>query len=377
MKSLFSVLLLVVFTVVSAQVTIEQKLVVVQNSGVNGGAFRVAVMVKGTNLTAANTVGSATIDITFDNTKLSLPGTVPLMAAATRWPVGITGSAYGRSATNNTTFVRVLLTGGNVNGNFDGTPAGYDLLSTYDSLVTITFTILNNAAVADFNISLGSNQIGLFSSHNNEDFSGVINNQTLTAPINLTGESLPVELVSFNAIAKGRNVELTWNTATETNNAGYEVERKAEGTEWTKVGFVEGNWTTASEHSYSYTEKLDGINAYSYRLKQIDRDGNFSYSNQVEVSTSLTAADYALSANYPNPFNPTTKFTFAVQNNEQVAVKVFNSIGQEVATLFNGVAAANTLYEMNFNATSLASGTYFYMLRSNGRFEIKKMMLMK
>jgi hypothetical protein len=192
-----------------------------------------------------------------------------------------------------------------------------------------------------------------------------------------TDDPLPVELTSFNAIARGRNVELTWNTATETNNAGFEVERKVEGTEWTKVGFVEGNGTTAFAHSYSYTDKIDDINAYSYRLKQIDRDGNFSYSGEVEVTTALTSADYSLSANYPNPFNPTTKFTFAVQNNEQVAVKVFNSIGQEVATLFNGVASANTLYEMNFNATGLASGTYFYMLRSNGRFEIKKMMLMK
>ena len=127
----------------------------------------------------------------------------------------------------------------------------------------------------------------------------------------------------------------------------------------------------------SYNDAVTSAEKYSYRLKQIDRDGKFEYSSEVEVLTALAAQDYTLGANYPNPFNPSTKFTFAVKNNEQVAVKVFNTIGQEVATLFNGVAAANKIYEMNFNAAGFASGTYFYMLKTSDRYEIKKMILMK
>jgi Secretion system C-terminal sorting domain len=193
----------------------------------------------------------------------------------------------------------------------------------------------------------------------------------------LAAVALPVELTSFNANAKGHNVSLTWKTATETNNAGFEVQRKTAAADWSKVAFVDGAGSSATEHNYSYNDAVTSAEKYSYRLKQIDRDGKFEYSSEVEVLTALAAQDYTLGANYPNPFNPSTKFTFAVKNNEQVAVKVFNTIGQEVATLFNGVAAANKIYEMNFNAAGFASGTYFYMLKTSDRYEIKKMVLLK
>jgi Secretion system C-terminal sorting domain len=189
--------------------------------------------------------------------------------------------------------------------------------------------------------------------------------------------ALPVELTTFTAVAKSRDVVLTWKTATETNNSGFEVQRKLTGEEWSKVGFVEGNGSSAVEHTYSLKDVVRTAAHYSYRLKQLDRDGRFECSAEVEVATTLGSNDYALGANYPNPFNPSTRFTFAVKNNEQVVVRVFNLLGQEVTTLFNGVATANTLYEMNFNAAGIASGTYFYMLKTSDRFEIKKMMLMK
>ena len=188
---------------------------------------------------------------------------------------------------------------------------------------------------------------------------------------------LPVELTSFTAVAKSRTVVLAWKTATEVNNSGFEIQRKVSGEQWSKVGFVEGNGSSAVEHSYSLKDVVRTAAHYSYRLKQIDRDGQFEYSAEVEVATTLSPEDYALSTNYPNPFNPSTRFTFAVKNNEQVVVMVFNLLGQEVTTLFNGVATANKLYELNFNAAGIASGTYFYMLKTADRHEIKKMMLMK
>jgi len=112
-------------------------------------------------------------------------------------------------------------------------------------------------------------------------------------------------------------------------------------------------------------------------LKQIDRDGKFEYSPVVEATVALTTQDYSLSQNYPNPFNPNTSFSFAVKNAEQTTVKVYNLIGEEVATLFNQVAQPNQLYTMKFDGKDLASGIYFYSLRSASRNEVKKMSLIK
>jgi hypothetical protein len=147
-----------------------------------------------------------------------------------------------------------------------------------------------------------------------------------------TDAGLPVELTSFTAIAKGRGVELAWKTASEVNNAGFEIERNVNGS-WNKIGYVEGNGTTNAPKSYNYTD-VSAKGTVSYRLKQVDNDGKFEYSNVVEVAAGITAADYELSQNFPNPFNPNTNITFAMKNAEHVNVTVYNSLGQAVATLF-------------------------------------------
>ena len=212
---------------------------------------------------------------------------------------------------------------------------------------------------------------------------GVFNNNsaTLVAPTIVYGTGslttpLPVELTSFTGSASGRNVELLWNTATEINNSGFEVQKNIAGT-WTKIGFVNGAGTSNVSHSYSYSDVNSAATTYSYRLKQIDHDGKFTYSSAIEVTTSLTADDYKLSQNYPNPFNPSTKFSFAMKNAERTTVKIYNAVGQEVATLFNGIAQAGQVYLLTFDAKNLPSGIYFYVLRSQSRNDIKKMMLLK
>lgn len=199
-----------------------------------------------------------------------------------------------------------------------------------------------------------------------------------------TQAPLPVELTSFSAIAKGKGVELAWKTATETQNAGFAIERREvrgsiSGTQnqsWSKIGFVEGKGTTNAPTSYSFVD-ASAKGTVQYRLKQIDRDGKFSYSNIVEVTSVLSASEYVLSQNYPNPFNPTTQITFASKTSEQTSVKVFNLLGQEVATLFNGITEPNKLYTLNFDAKNLSGGVYFYALQSASRNEIKKMTLVK
>jgi hypothetical protein len=205
-------------------------------------------------------------------------------------------------------------------------------------------------------------------------FTGVTLNSTNFGTLSSDG-TVPVELTTFNALAKGKGIELTWKTATEVNNAGFEVQKNVNGT-WNKIAFVEGNGTSNTPHQYSYID-ADAVGTVSYRLKQIDRDGQFEYSSVVEANAGFTAADYKLGQNYPNPFNPTTNITFVMQNSENVTVKVYNLVGQEVATLFNGVAEANKMYTLNFDASKLSAGTYFYALHSASRNEVKKMSLIK
>ncbi|HLP15986.1 MAG TPA: T9SS type A sorting domain-containing protein [Bacteroidota bacterium] len=186
---------------------------------------------------------------------------------------------------------------------------------------------------------------------------------------------MPVELQTFSADMVHGRAELHWSTATETNNIGFDIEKKIAGA-WTKIGFVRGAGTANAPNHYSFVDPTAKGKA-SYRLKQIDRDGHFSYSQSVEVVAALAAGDFALSQNFPNPFNPTTMFTFAVKSMEHVTVTVFNALGQEVATLFNGNASPNELYHLRFDGTNLPGGTYFCALRSASRSEVKKVTMLK
>ncbi|HAP34694.1 MAG TPA: hypothetical protein DCQ28_01675 [Bacteroidetes bacterium] len=187
--------------------------------------------------------------------------------------------------------------------------------------------------------------------------------------------TVPVELVSFTALARSGKVELHWSTATEVNNAGFAVEKNIGGV-WNGIGFVEGNGTTNAPKDYSFTD-ISSAGKYQYRLQQIDRDGKFTYSNTVEAVVALTAEDYKLGQNFPNPFNPTTNITFVLKNSEHATVSVYNMLGQHVATLFNGEATAHQIYSLTFDAKNLPSGMYFYSLQSATRNEVKKMMLLK
>ncbi|MBW7889058.1 MAG: T9SS type A sorting domain-containing protein [Bacteroidetes bacterium] len=187
---------------------------------------------------------------------------------------------------------------------------------------------------------------------------------------------LPVELTSFTAVSKGNNVELQWKTATETNNAGFEVERRL-GSEWVKVGFVEGAGTSNTIKEYRYSDVVKANGSIGYRLKQIDRTGAFTYSNVVEVVVAKGPESFTLGQNYPNPFNPTTTINFSVPQTEHATLKVFDITGKEVTTLFNETAQSGQTYNVQFNANGLASGMYLYVLQTPTNRVVKKMLLMK
>ena len=185
---------------------------------------------------------------------------------------------------------------------------------------------------------------------------------------------MPVELSSFTANVNGTDVNLTWSTATETNNNGFEVQRKS-GEEFVTIGFVRGNGTTTEIQNYSYTDSKLPIGGYSYRLKQVDFDGSFEYSNVVNVD--LTAPTvFALDQNYPNPFNPSTMISYSIPQSSFVTLKVYDIIGNEVATLVNQNQQAGK-YDIRFDASNLSNGVYMYSIKTDNFTSTKKMILMK
>lgn len=196
----------------------------------------------------------------------------------------------------------------------------------------------------------------------------------------------PVELNSFTASVSGNNVTLNWGTATETNNKGFELERgqmsivKSQ-IDWKLVGFVNGSGTTTNTSSYSFIDMGVSSGVYTYRLKQMDFDGGFEYyllGSEVVVET---PREFSLSQNYPNPFNPTTKIKYSIpllggDGNGFAALKIYDVLGNEVAALVNEIKPAGS-YEVEFNASKLSSGTYFYELHVGNFSEVKKMILTK
>jgi hypothetical protein len=186
---------------------------------------------------------------------------------------------------------------------------------------------------------------------------------------------VPVELTSFTGAAQDDNVVLNWSTATETNNRGFEIQRKTAGNDFLTIGSVNGQGTSTQSHSYSYVDSKVAPGTYSYRLKQVDFDGTSSYSNLVEVKVTAPL-NFGLDQNYPNPFNPTTNINFSLVKSGFAKLVVYNILGQEVRVLVNGYKDAGR-YTINFNAVNLPSGTYIYKLQSGNSVSVKKMMLLK
>ena len=200
--------------------------------------------------------------------------------------------------------------------------------------------------------------------------------------------SFPVELTSFSATVQRHTAIIQWCTATEVNNHGFEIERASvipsKGTisestfreGWNAIGFVEGNGTTNSPKSYSFVDAT-ARGRVVYRLKQIDNDGKFTYSQEVELEVGSAPKVFHLAQNYPNPFNPNTTIEFTLPESGEVKVAVYDILGKEVAMLFNDAAESGKYYQVQFNASHLASGIYIAKLEWNGKQLLKKMMLLK
>ena len=191
---------------------------------------------------------------------------------------------------------------------------------------------------------------------------------------------LPVELTSFSASGVRGKVVLIWSTETEVNNYGFEILRFAQKDKWEKIGFVQGHGNSNSTKDYIFTDNTPPNGKIKYRLKQIDFNGAFEYSNDTELDIALPA-NFSLHQNYPNPFNPETTISYTLQEASNVSLKVYDVLGREVAMLVNEFLPSGT-YKATFNVetrhgASLQSGVYFYRLQAGSLAETKKLVLMK
>ncbi|HDZ58432.1 MAG TPA: T9SS type A sorting domain-containing protein, partial [Ignavibacteriales bacterium] len=284
------------------------------------------------------------------------------------------------------------------------TTAIYQIMNTSTGRDVI---VALNYAGDPLNVEIG---INMSSVANGDTFSDVVGNATTTYSTVSNGRitlqipvrsysvwvkdavPVPVELVSFTANVSGNKVKLKWNTATEVNNYGFDVERTSPlpppyqgggndvGGGWENIGFVEGHGNSNSPKEYEFVdEHIIGGSKFQYRLKQIDNDGKYEYSNIVEVE--IAPGKFELFQNYPNPFNPSTTIKFSIPFVEtghapSVQLKVYDVLGNEVAILLNEEKSAGT-YQVNFDASNLASGVYFYRLQAGGFIQTKRMLVMK
>jgi hypothetical protein len=218
--------------------------------------------------------------------------------------------------------------------------------------------------------------------NNNNDY-----DNTLTYTITVEDGVLPVELISFTANVVNNTVELNWQTATEVNNYGFNVERSwtSSAPLWEKIGFVQGYGNSNSPKSYSFEDINPQYGKLQYRLKQIDFDGKFEYSDVVEVAVAAPAK-FELMQNYPNPFNPSTTISYTIPNVEtlhgvslqHVTLKVYDLLGREVAVLVNELQQAGAyIVQLSTNIYPLSSGIYFYKLTAGSFSAAKKFLLLK
>lgn len=185
---------------------------------------------------------------------------------------------------------------------------------------------------------------------------------------------VPVELRSFTAEVSVNKIKLNWQTVTELNNSGFNIE-KLSLNGWKQIGFVKGNGSTTGQQSYSFFDENVKAGKYSYRLKQIDYDGTFRIYGPVEVDYSGTL-NYSLEQNYPNPFNPSTTIKYSIPQAGIVTIKVCDVLGKETAKVVNKFMEAGN-YKINIDAGKLSSGIYFYTITAGSFTKTLKMMVLK
>jgi len=291
----------------------------------------------------------------------------------------------------------------------DGTPSyvgsyRWVIAETGDDFSSATITLSN---VSSFQGLVNPSAVSIY--HRETPGSGAFtpltttynaNADELTATVSafsefiVAGDNTPlaVQLASFSASPDRFTARLKWTTATETNNYGFEIDRTYRGplnapadtakpavatANWDSVGFIRGSGTSTSAKQYQYKDGDLSPGRYSYRLKLYDVGRGTSFSSSADVSVGLAPKVFSLSQNYPNPFNPTTTIEFTIPDNGRTTLRVYDILGREVETLLDKPLQAGEYHQTVFNASRLASGVYFAVLRFNDKQLVKKMLLIK
>ncbi|RPI00170.1 MAG: T9SS C-terminal target domain-containing protein, partial [Calditrichaeota bacterium] len=190
-----------------------------------------------------------------------------------------------------------------------------------------------------------------------------------------TSSTDPVELLSFSGTFTGNVIKLNWSTATETNNLGFEIQRSIDQVKFDVIGFVNGNGTTSAAKNYIFIDRDFNQGIYYYRLKQIDFDGSYYFSDLIQVVINIPE-EFTLQQNYPNPFNVSTTLKYQLPKESEVRMNVYDTRGRLVEALFAGRQAAG-YYHYIWSGCNLPSGVYAIRLEAGGQQAIRKCILIK
>jgi photosystem II stability/assembly factor-like uncharacterized protein len=186
---------------------------------------------------------------------------------------------------------------------------------------------------------------------------------------------IPVELISFNGFFDNEKIILNWETASEINNSGFEIQKSKDKENWYSIGFVQGSGSSTEKNSYSFSDNSNHYEINYYRLKQTDYNGTYEYSNIIEVSVRLN--NFQLYQNYPNPFNPITTIKYAIAKKSFIKISLYDIKGEKIDDLINEEKEAG-IYTFELNSKNLSSGVYLYrMSTSNGYNSTKKLIIIK
>ncbi len=341
------------------------------NNGVN-----YAVKVQLNTDTGTDDLGGASIVFNYNNSDLSIPSSPQSGVDYTYH--NFSGGNYAVGTVTRPSINQIWL---NIELGSDNNGTIVALAPSWTDVVTINFSTLDPSGNAGLVWQELDGNWFIFDGDN----ATLWNNGTFTDE-NTT--PLPVELTSFTASVNENVVDLKWQTATELNNIGFNVERRInDEDEWNTIGFVEGSGNSNSTKEYGFSDKdlFAGGSKFQYRLKQMDTDGQFEYSDVVEVE--IMPTQFELSQNYPNPFNPSTIIRFSLPKESKLKISIYNMLGELVETLADGTYEAGN-HKVTFsaivggsasggNASTLPSGAYIYRIESDAFVQVKKMVLIK
>jgi hypothetical protein len=357
---------------------------VTKNDMIVGGDFWLDLQVRITGGTSPRTLNSLTADVYF--------GSEINYVNADTWAYGFM-QGYSTSAIDLTSYIRAGTTGNNVNSEGGGSPPGWNVTGSWQTIVTLKFTIAVATSVSIF-ISDNTDAAAYFNNLSNNPLGGVTD---WTMDNEDNGDvPLPVILSSFSAQYIDNTVTIYWTTASENNNLGWNIYRSISANFGQVVNINSelisgaGNSSISTDYVYTDDYDLNENTTYWYWLECIGLAGDSEIYGSVTLTIPSDQEEnipdipfkYGLYQNYPNPFNPDTNISFALEQPGQCVLNIYNTRGQLIRVLFNEYIEEDRIYTIHWdgktnNGYEVNSGLYFYEIRCGNNLIRKKMLMMK